>query len=60
MGKIKVDAWQCDQCGHVWLVVPGLYQPIHCAKCRTRRWNAGVPAETLHAPDKETVYELDE
>ena len=37
MSKIKADAWQCDVCGHVWLV--GEMCPKQCAKCRTRIWN---------------------
>ena len=41
-------------------VLPPAKPKAGAAKCRTRRWNAGVPAETLQAPAKETVYELDD
>ena len=38
MGRVIVEAWKCDLCGHIWLVQDGVI-PKQCAKCRTRIWN---------------------
>ena len=42
MGKVTVEAWKCDLCGHVWLA--GNTHPKQCAKCRTRVWNCDSEA----------------
>jgi predicted Zn-ribbon and HTH transcriptional regulator len=30
----------CDQCHHEWIVVAEKL-PTHCARCKSRQWNAG-------------------
>ena len=36
----------CDQCSHEWLVVAASI-PMHCAKCKSRRWNLdAIPPRT--------------
>lgn len=39
MGKIKVDAYKCERCGHIW--VPRNYnnEPKVCPKCKSPYWN---------------------
>jgi hypothetical protein len=40
-------AWKCDQCQHIWLA--GRVQPQHCAKCKSRKWNASGDVDELNA-----------
>lgn len=49
MGKIRVDAWQCDfeVCGHIWLAK---VEPKRCSKCKRKNWNKGKSA--LRKPKK--------
>src|SRR5437016_4530939 len=38
MGKVGVEAWKCEVCGHVWV---GGERPKRCARCKSRRWDDG-------------------
>ena len=40
MGTAWVECWKCDECGHRW--IKGELYPAQCAKCRSRKWNAGA------------------
>ena len=52
MAIIKVEAWKCDLCGHVWIKQPG-EKPKQCAKCRTRIWDCdGETARPEKKPEK--------
>jgi len=39
MSKIKIDAYKCGRCGHIW--VPRSYddEPRVCPKCKSPYWN---------------------
>lgn len=40
MPKIKIDAFQCERCEHIW--VPRettVGEPIICPKCKSPYWN---------------------
>ena len=41
MGKIKLDGYRCERCGHVW--VPRAYKSRHlpkvCGFCKSPYWN---------------------
>ena len=46
MPKTKVDAWECNRCGHIWVGRRGVARdeyegekPLLCPKCRTAYWN---------------------
>ena len=41
MGKVKVDAYKCERCGHIWLPrEPNKNRkPILCAKCKSAYWD---------------------
>jgi Zn-finger nucleic acid-binding protein len=47
MGRVKVDAFRCDRCGHVWLPKELLekldeldkHLPKVCPKCKNPYWN---------------------
>jgi hypothetical protein len=43
MGIIRVDAWQCDLCRHIWYT-KSEEPPKACAKCKRRNWNQGAKA----------------
>ncbi|MGA7543615.1 MAG: hypothetical protein WBW34_11195 [Nitrososphaeraceae archaeon] len=45
MGKVKVDAYKCERCGHVWLPrEPNRYRkPIICARCNSAYWDIPRP-----------------
>lgn len=47
MGKVKVDAYKCERCGHIWLprepTKRGNRLPVICAKCKSAYWN--IPKE---------------
>lgn len=38
---IKVDAFKCEKCGHIWIsqIFTRENPPITCAKCKNPRWN---------------------
>jgi Zn-finger nucleic acid-binding protein len=42
MGRVKVDAFKCDRCGHVWLPRNIEQEPTVCP-------NAKAPTGTDHA-----------
>jgi hypothetical protein len=41
LGIIKVDAFKCEKCGHIW--ISRMYTkddpPVTCAKCKNPYWN---------------------
>jgi len=43
MGRIKLEGYKCERCGHVWF--PRKYDektlglPILCPKCKSAYWN---------------------
>jgi DNA-directed RNA polymerase subunit RPC12/RpoP len=43
MGKVTVEAYKCERCGHIW--IPRKYDagkkkdPIICPKCKSPYWN---------------------
>ncbi len=42
LGKIKLEGYKCDRCGHIWL--PRMYTdeselPVICPKCKSPYWN---------------------
>jgi len=39
MPKIKVDAYQCTRCGHVWMPRKTGKEPTVCPKCKSPYWN---------------------
>ena len=43
MGKVKVDAYQCERCGHVWLPREATKRehrdPVICPKCKSAYWD---------------------
>ena len=47
MGRVKVDAFRCDRCGHEWLPKELLekldeldkHLPKVCPKCKSPYWN---------------------
>lgn len=41
MGIIRVDAFKCEKCGHVWISQKFDKDnlPIACAKCKNPYWN---------------------
>jgi hypothetical protein len=47
MSFVTRTVLHCDQCGHEWLNTLKLFRnvmlhiPTHCAKCKSRQWNAG-------------------
>jgi hypothetical protein len=58
MSVVKRDVWHCDVCGWEW-VPSGDEAPQQCPKrsCRSRHWNAGVPAEPRRSAVKKMVDE---
>jgi predicted Zn-ribbon and HTH transcriptional regulator len=38
MARIKVDGYQCERCGHIW-VKRMEDEPALCPKCKTPYWN---------------------
>jgi predicted Zn-ribbon and HTH transcriptional regulator len=40
MSFVQRTVAHCDQCGHEWIIVAESL-PTHCAKCKSRQWNAG-------------------
>jgi hypothetical protein len=41
LGFVKVDAFKCERCGHVWISEKFSKDnpPVTCAKCKTPYWN---------------------
>ena len=40
MSKIKVDAYKCERCGHIWM--PRVYSKEEsrvCPRCKSPYWN---------------------
>ncbi len=31
--------WICNLCGHIWRMKDEERPPVHCAKCKQRRWD---------------------
>ncbi len=50
MPRVKVDAWQCGACGHVWLVGADGVKPPRCARCKARSWDRETVAEVERQP----------
>lgn len=48
--KIKVDAFQCERCSHIWLPHKREEAPGRCAKCKSPYWN--TPRKEQAAPAK--------
>jgi hypothetical protein len=38
MGKVKIDAYKCERCGHIW-TPRGDKEPVVCARCKSPYWN---------------------
>jgi predicted Zn-ribbon and HTH transcriptional regulator len=45
MAKVKVDAYQCERCGHIWLPRNKVDEPKVCPKCKSPYWNTPRKAE---------------
>ena len=47
MGTVKVDAYKCERCGHIWLPRESTKsqnrKPIVCGKCKSAYWNVPRP-----------------
>jgi DNA-directed RNA polymerase subunit RPC12/RpoP len=45
VGIVKVDAYKCERCGHIWLPrEPNKNRkPILCAKCKSAYWDIPRP-----------------
>lgn len=39
MAKIKIDAYKCERCGHIWRPREGTKEPKVCPKCKSPYWN---------------------
>jgi predicted Zn-ribbon and HTH transcriptional regulator len=41
MAIIKVDAFRCEKCGHIWIskIFSKNNPPVACAKCKSAYWN---------------------
>ena len=40
MGKVKVDAYKCERCGHIWMSRENSRdEPKVCPKCKSPYWN---------------------
>ena len=58
MSQVTRQAAHCDQCSHEWLIV-GASTPTHCAKCKSRKWNAGAPVESQKRISRPTFQDPD-
>jgi len=38
MGKITIEAYKCERCGHIW-PPRGQEEPRVCPKCKSPYWN---------------------
>ena len=45
MGKIKVLAFQCERCDHVWVPRMKTREPRVCPKCKSPYWD--VPRKNM-------------
>lgn len=49
MPIVKVDAYKCSRCGHIWLPSERTRRenrlPVLCAKCKSAYWNIPKPKE---------------
>jgi hypothetical protein len=48
MSIVECTCWQCDLCGHRWILIIYGKPPRQCPKCRKTGWNIKV-AESLSA-----------
>lgn len=43
LGKVKVDGYRCERCGHIWTPRKSTYGdniiPVLCPACRSAYWN---------------------
>ena len=39
LGRIRVSAFRCEQCGHIWLPRNKAERPGLCPKCKSLRWD---------------------
>ena len=42
MGRIKVDGYKCERCGHIWTPRTYTYDegdPVLCPSCKSAYWN---------------------
>lgn len=39
MAKIKIDAYKCERCGHIWVPRDEDKEPKVCPKCKSPYWN---------------------
>jgi hypothetical protein len=57
MGIIKVDAFKCERCGHVW--ISRYYTrdnpPVACAKCKNPYWNRRSTKTKQEQADEELM-----
>src|SRR5262245_13005491 len=37
--KVKVDAWRCERCGHIWVPRVTTVRPETCPRCKSPYWN---------------------
>lgn len=50
--RVKVDAFQCDLCGHVWLTRDRKAVPTACARCKNPNWDKGRKKQPVGRPKK--------
>jgi predicted Zn-ribbon and HTH transcriptional regulator len=39
MGKIRIEGWICERCGHKWAPRNIKEEPKVCPKCKSPYWN---------------------
>ena len=39
MGKIKISAYKCERCGHIWAPRNKKEEPRVCPKCKSPYWD---------------------
>ena len=39
MGKVKITAFKCERCEHVWVPRNNNHLPTVCPKCKSPYWN---------------------
>jgi Zn finger protein HypA/HybF involved in hydrogenase expression len=50
MGKIKIDAYKCERCKHIWRPRKLDDEPRVCPKCKSPYWN--VPKKPKKGDEK--------
>jgi hypothetical protein len=50
--RLKVEAFQCDLCGHVWLPRNRKDVPKACARCKNPNWDKGRKKLPVGRPKK--------